>query len=82
MSIKEISCENARFRKRSICKFLEHSTELSVCIKAGNYCSIRGCPGGDYEDYCLLERETVEIINVSAESTVSTFRVLVKGRVL
>jgi len=36
MSIKEISCENARFSKRSIREFMEHSTELSVCIKAGN----------------------------------------------
>jgi hypothetical protein len=49
-------------------------------LKRETYCNIRGCPGGDYEDYCLTERETVEIINVSAESSVSTFRVLVKGK--
>ena len=48
-------------------------------LKRGIYCNIRGCPGGDFEDYCLLECATVEIINVSEESTASTFRVLVPG---
>jgi hypothetical protein len=48
-------------------------------LKRGIYCNIRGCPGGAYEDYCLLECETVEIITVSEESTASTFRVLVPG---
>jgi len=48
-------------------------------LKWGIYCNIRGCPGGDCEDYCLLECETVGIINVSEESTASNFRVLVPG---
>jgi hypothetical protein len=48
-------------------------------LERGICCNIGGCPGSDYEDYCLLECETVEIINVSEESTVSTFRVLVPG---
>jgi len=46
-------------------------------LQRGIYCNIRGCPGGDYEYYCLLECETVEIISVSEESTASNFRVLV-----
>lgn len=82
MSIKEISCENASSGKGPFVSSWNTALNYQSALKRGIYCNIRGCPGGDYYYYHLLECATVEIINVSEESTASTLQFLYQATIL